>query len=180
MALPGELFDSDVRVRELLETESIRDAVRTEFGNGILDRKGALDRAKIRDLVFHDSEKRSALEKILHPEVRRAWTERVRIGAGKSGWFFVDIPLLFETHVEALLDTVVLVACSPWLQKERLMKTRAIEEGLAEKMISSQLDLPTKLGKAGHVIWNGGTLACLQAQTRFLAEYFKERYGRKS
>lgn len=178
--LPGQFFDSDLCVSELLATDVVRDGVQEKFGSAVVDGHGHLNKTALRELVFRDPEKRVALEKILHPRVRERWTELLENTERGSNWVFVDIPLLFETGAEAAFDSVVLVACPDWLQRERLMEIRGLDEELAGKMILSQLDLPTKLGKAEHVIWNGGSLGCLRAQTQLLAGYFKESYGSTS
>ena len=43
------------------------DAIRQQFGDEIFNDAAQLDRAKMRELVFKDAEKRQALEAILHP-----------------------------------------------------------------------------------------------------------------
>ena len=176
--LPAELFDADRIAHELLASDAaIRQAVAVAFDNVICDAEGNPDRAKLRALVFDDEPKRRQLERILHPAIRARWTTRATEIAREGGWFVVDIPLLFETHAEVSFDRIVVVACSPVTQRRRLAEQRGLSAALAEKIITSQLDLATKINHAHHVIWNDSTLPCLERQARLLAASLRHTCG---
>ena len=176
--LPAELFDADACARDLLADDAaIRQAVVAAFGAAVCDAAGNPDRPKLRTLVFDDSLKRRQLENILHPAIRDRWTERAAQLAREGGWFVVDIPLLFETRAEASFDHIVVVACSPATQRRRLAEQRGLSADLAEKIIASQLDLPTKINQAHHVIWNDSTHTCLERQSRHLAGWLRATGG---
>jgi len=175
---PAEFFDADQCAHDLLANDdTIRAAVVEFFGTAICDAAGKPDRAKLRSLVFHDESNRRHLEQILHPAIRDRWTTRAGQSARKGGWFVVDIPLLFETQAEARFDRIVVVACSPATQRRRLAEQRGLSAGLAEKIIHSQLDLPTKINQAHHVIWNDSTHSCLERQARLLAGWLRPAVG---
>lgn len=174
---PAEFFDADQCAHDLLANdEAIRAAVVETFGAAICDAAGRPDRAKLRSLVFQDESNRRRLEKILHPAIRDRWTARAGNARG-GGWFVADIPLLFETQAEARFDRIVVVACSPATQRRRLAEQRGLSAGLAEKIIHAQLDLPTKINQAHHVIWNDSTLSCLERQARLLAAWLRPAIG---
>ncbi len=168
--LPAELFDADQTAHDLLAgDDAIRQAVAEAFGDVICDPEGNPDRTKLRALVFDDESKRRQLERILHPAIRARWTARAAQIALEGGWFVVDIPLLFETQAEANFHRIAVIACSPATQRRRLTEQRGLSAALAEKIITSQLDLATKINHAHHVIWNDSTLPCLERQARLLA-----------
>lgn len=175
--LPGRLFDSDLCVKELLTQNQVLAEILQEFGPGVFNEEGGLDKPKLRTTVFSHSNQREKLESVLHPKVRERWLRLVTEQKRCEGWLYIDIPLLFETGAEQFFDTIVVVACQPALQRQRLMELRHIDSELAEKMIASQLDLQTRMGKAAHVVWNAGSLTCLENQTRLFAAYIQERYG---
>lgn len=171
---PAECFDADACAHELLAQDAaVRLAVVAAFGPAACDTAGNPDRLKLRALVFSDDLKRRQLEDILHPAIRERWTQRAEQFSREGGWFVVDIPLLFETRAEASFDHIAVVACSPATQRRRLAEKRGLNAGLAEKIIASQLDLPTKINQAHHVIWNDSTLSCLERQSRFLAGWLR-------
>ena len=175
---PAERFDADQTAHELLDSEAvIRQAVVETFGDVICDAEGNPDRTKLRALVFDDESKRRQLERILHPAIRARWIARAAQIARDGGWFVVDIPLLFETQAEASFDRIVVVACSPATQRRRLAEQRGLSAALAEKIITSQLDLATKINQAHHVIWNDSTLPCLERQARLLAAGLRRTCG---
>ena len=79
------------------------------FGKGILKNDLAIDRKKLRAIVFSDVKKRTALEKIIHPEVRRKCVERIeaikKIESEPKA-LVVDVPLLIETRWQDEFDEV--------------------------------------------------------------------------
>jgi dephospho-CoA kinase len=175
--LPGDLFDADQCSRDLLANDAgIREAVRKSFGPEAFDREGRPDRAWLRQLVFANSSKRLQLEQILHPAIRHQWAIRARDAARADRWFFVDIPLLFETHAEAHLTAVVVVGCPAATQRARLIGQRHLSADIADKIIASQLDLETKTKKADHLIWNDSTNSCLDRQADLLARWLRTRH----
>ena len=176
--LQAELFDTDACAHDLLATDAaIRQAVVETFGATVCDADGNPDRPKLRSLVFADDLKRRQLELILHPAIRVRWTVRAAQLNRAGGWLVVDIPLLFETQAQASFDHIVVVACSPATQRRRLAEKRGLSTGLAEKIIAAQLDLPTKINQAHHVIWNDSTHACLERQSRLLAGWLRAPGG---
>lgn len=176
--LPGEIFDADQCVKELLTDSKTIKALKNRFGEKLLLHPGGqIDKKALRSLVFSNAEQRRELEGILHPLVRERWVALLDKPRPKEAWLLVDIPLLFETNAESFFPEVVVVACPAFLQRARLTKFREMSPELAENIIASQLDLGSKISKANHVIWNAGSLDCLRAQTKFLSKYLRDRYG---
>jgi dephospho-CoA kinase len=176
--LPGELFDADLAARELLERDpAIGEQVRAAFGDAVLLPDGSFDRGRLRAEIFADETKRHLLEAILHPAIRRKWTVAAARHAMSASWFFVDIPLLFETAAESCFERVVVVACSSATQRARLRDQRGVDDQLAEQMIGAQLDLEQKIVRADHLIWNDSTTECLEGQTALFAGWLRQRHG---
>lgn len=177
--MPGELFDADQCSRDLLAKDpAVREAVREKLGPEAFQESGEPDRAWLRELVFAQPEKRRELEQILHPAIRAIWSTRARAAAGEKDWFFVDIPLLFETGVQDHFAAVVVVACAPATQRARLLQQRHLSPEISEKIIASQLDLSTKIAQADYLIWNDSSTPCLDRQARLLAAGLRDRHTR--
>ena len=176
--LPGELFDADLTARDLLEHDAaVGEQVRAAFGEAVLLPDGSFDRGRLRSEIFADATKRHLLETILHPAIRRKWTAAAARHATSASWFFVDLPLLFETAAESCFERVVVVACSPATQRARLRDQRGVYDQLAEQMIGAQLDLEQKIVRADHLIWNDSTTECLEGQTALFAGWLRQRHG---
>ena len=167
-------FDADQAARDLAERDpEVRELIRREFGPGIFSASGDLNRAQMRSIVFADAEKKRALEQILHPRIRRQWSLQAESRRRSADLFFADIPLLYETGGETLCDSVVVVACSPSVQLERLVARTHLDPSAAEQMIQSQMPLAEKIRRADHIVWNNGPRAVLAAQAGLLATYWQ-------
>ncbi|MGZ4967376.1 MAG: dephospho-CoA kinase, partial [Chthoniobacterales bacterium] len=125
----------------------------------------------LRTIIFADPEKKRALEQILHPRIRRQWAAESRRLSNQV--FFADIPLLYETGGESSCDRVVVVACSPRLQLQRLMRRSSLTEVAAQEMISAQMPLTEKMKRADHVLWNNGPETALASQVDILAQLWR-------
>lgn len=175
--LGAELFDADQCAHELLASDAdVRGDVREFFGHAAFTADGNPDRVWIRETVFNDATKRRHLEEILHPVIRKRWTTRAAQVADSSDWFCADIPLLFETGASAHFSAVIVVACSPETQRERMAHQRRLAPDIADKIIAAQLDLAAKIAQADHLIWNDSSDSCLDRQARLLAGAFRQHH----
>jgi len=164
-------FDADQAARDLTERDpEVRELIGREFGPGVFSASGDLNRSQMRSIVFADAEKKRALEQILHPRIRRQWSLEAESRRNSDDLFFADIPLLYETGGETLCDSVVVVACSPSVQLERLVARTQLDRTAAQQMISAQMPLSEKIRRADHVAWNDGPRTVLRAQVGLLAE----------
>ena len=146
-------FDADQAARVLAERDlEVKELIGREFGAEIYSPNGDLNRAQMRSIVFADAEKKRALEQILHPRIRRQWSLEAESRRGSADLFFADIPLLYETGGETLCDSVVVVACSPSVQLERLVARTQLDQSAAEEMIRSQMPLAEKIRSADHIV----------------------------
>ena len=164
----AKLFNADQAAHALVEFPEVQQEIRAEFGSGVFSRDGDLNREKLRAIIFGDAIKRCALERILHPRIRRQWRAEAKRHRNSPDFFFADIPLLYETGGETLCDRVVVVACSHQVQVARLAQRMSINDTEAEQMIRAQMPLDEKIARAEHVVWNDGSRAALMEQTRFL------------
>lgn len=169
LAPDATFFDADQSARDLADQDSeVRRLIEEEFGTAVYS-SGHLNRGQIRTIVFADAEKKRALEQILHPRIRRQWSQQAESRRNSTDLFFADIPLLYETGGETLCDLVVVVACSHALQLQRLMTRSSLTQAAAEQIIAAQMPLVEKIARANHVIWNNGPRAVLTTQAELLA-----------
>jgi dephospho-CoA kinase len=161
-------FDADEAVHALLNRPDVQEKVRREFGAHVFSTGGDLNRTKLRAIVFADPTKKRALERILHPRIRRQWRREAKGHRNSRNFFFADIPLLYETGGESLCDRVVVVACSQKVQLARLRKRMSVRSAEARQMINSQMPLEEKIRRADHVVWNNGDRTSLMDQARVL------------
>src|SRR5437867_10898114 len=164
----AKFFNADQAAHALIQLPEVKQEIRAEFGAGVFSRNGDLNRETLRAIIFADATKKRALERILHPRIRRQWRAEAKRHRNSPDFFFADIPLLYETGGETFCDRVVVVACSQKVQLARLRKRMSVKSAEAKQMINSQMPLQEKIGRADHVVWNNGDRASLMEQARFL------------
>ena len=125
------VLDADSLARELLEPgqDAYKEVVR-EFGDGILARGGAVDRAKLGAIVFADAQKRARLNQILHPRIQEVvakWFAALDRPGGPD-LAFEEAALILEAGAKKNFDRVVVCWCRPEQQIERLQ-----ERGLSRR-----------------------------------------------
>ncbi len=168
------VFDCDLAVRQLLETEEVAGGLKGIFGESILDGEtGAIDRGKLRGEVFGNPEKRKLLEGVLHPRVRQECLA-LRDQAAKEGarCFLADVPLLFENGFDFGQTQAITVSTSRATQVARLKARNGWDDALIESVLAAQLPLEEKCSRADIVFWNDGEPATLKAQIQRFCQIF--------
>ncbi|MCY7694978.1 dephospho-CoA kinase [Bacillus sp. FSL W7-1034] len=160
------VVDADVIAKEAVSKGSaaLHQIVQT-FGEEVLLPNGELNRQQLGAIIFSDEEKRKKLNAIVHPEVRKEMLEQRDEGVSNNETFVVlDIPLLFESKLEGLVDRIIVVYTTPELQLSRLMNRNDLSEEEALNRIHSQQPLEEKCQKADCVIENTKDLAFIRKQ----------------
>jgi len=133
------------------------DAVVSAFGDEYV-RNGAIDRARLGELVFHDEGARKRLNAIVHPLVREWMAARTAEAVERgAGVVIHDVPLLFENGLDKVYADVVVVYAPERTQIQRLVAGRGISEDRARAMLAAQMPIEDKRGRGQHVVDNGGT-----------------------
>lgn len=155
-ALGIHVYDADIAAREAIApgSEGLR-AVVEHFGPGVLDAKGQLDRAAMRQRVFGNDQELRALEAITHPRVRSWLHDHAK--ADQGPYCLLAIPLLAENIAHySWVDRVLVVDAPEAIQLERLVRRDGIDEALARRMIERQASRGDRLELAHDVIENHG------------------------
>ncbi len=161
------VVDHDVLAREAVAPGSAGlAAVVEEFGGGVLDPAGALDRPALARVVFADPAARARLDAIVHPVVRRLAAEREAAAAtAQPGAVVVhDIPLLVETGQADRFHLVVVVHAPAVLRVERLVRLRGMSRADAEARVAAQARDEERLAVADVVLDGTGGDADLQRE----------------
>jgi dephospho-CoA kinase len=145
------------------------DAIRTSFGDALIDANGALDRARMRELVFADASRRTDLEGILHPRIA---DEVVRQAAQATGIYLVFVvPLLIESgRWRERIDRLCVVDCEESTQISRVQARSAIPAETIRRIMAAQATRAERLAAADDIISNmaSTSLADLEKQVLVL------------
>ena len=173
--LGAAVINADELSREVVQPdrEGWREIV-DAFGADVLQPDCAIDRQKLRKIIFDDPEARKKLEAIIHPRVRALAEERIREN-GAAGYEIVvyEVPLLFEVKLHHWLRPVILVASDVATQKKRIQERDHLTESEAAKHIAAQMSLEEKRRLADYVIENDGSLEDLELRVRAVLDEIK-------
>jgi dephospho-CoA kinase len=127
-----------------------------EFGAGFITPDGALDRDKMRALVFADPGARKRLEGIVHPLVGLETSRQADEAEARGHPCIVfDIPLLVESRRwRQTVHQVLVVDCTPEVQVSRVMSRNGLERAAVEKILAAQSTRAARLRAADVVIFN--------------------------
>lgn len=167
----ARLVDADAIAREvMLPGSPVLAAAVRYFGNGILLPDGAMNRAKLGEIVFKDAEARQVLNDLTHPAIRQEIKDRMyRMEQEEpKRLIIVDIPLLYESRLEDLFQEIVVVYVPPEIQLARLMERNGLSYEQAEGRLAAQMDIEMKRSKASYVIDNSLDLTHSELQVATL------------
>ena len=135
----------------------------TEFGAAFALPDGALDRARMRALVFSDPGAKARLEAILHPRIRAATVAAAAVAGGPYTMFVV--PLLLESGGwRQRVARVLAIDCPEAVQIQRVMARNNMSEQQVRAIMATQVSRAERLAGADDVITNDGPIATLQPQ----------------
>lgn len=125
-------------------------AIVNQFGADILTDNDALDRSKLRDIVFADANKKQQLEAVLHPMI---FTEiRIRIQKLQQGYVIISLPLLIETRQQLNVDRVLVVDCPETTQIERVQHRDGLDLAKIQAIMAVQCSREQRLEQADDII----------------------------
>ena len=136
------------------------------LGEGILLPNGELNRSKLGQLIFSNEEMRHRSAEIQGTIIREELATQRDCLAKKEDVFFMDIPLLIENGYQDWFDQIWLVAVSPEVQRQRLMKRNHLSSKEASMRIASQMSLEEKKPYASLVLDNNASLDDLKEKVK--------------
>ena len=163
-ALGVSVVDTDAIAHELTAPGGVAmPGLVAAFGAEVAAVGGALDRARMRRLVFADPAARERLEAILHPLIRTLSAERCRLAL--SPYVILAVPLLVESGTyRERCDRIVAVDCPEGLQICRVMARNGLAEAEVRAIMATQASRDERLAVADDVITNDHDLANLEKQ----------------
>jgi dephospho-CoA kinase len=169
------VFDADAEVHRLYEGAAVAPIEGAFPGTTV---GGRVDRARLSAALMLAPERFAELEAIVHPLVRAAEQAFLKTQAARGAAIAVlEIPLLFETGADRLVDTTIVMSSTPELQRERLMKRDNITREKLESLIARQLPDAEKRARAGYIVDTSGAIPEGQAQLDVILAQLKDRKG---
>ena len=175
-----DVVDADVIAHELTAAGgAAMPALLAAFGAEVAAADGALDRGRMRRLVFADKRARARLEAILHPLIRGLSGERCRLAG--SPYVILAVPLLVESGgYRERCDRIVAVDCPESLQISRVMSRNGLSAAEVRAIMLTQASRGERLAVADDVIANDGDVAHLETQVDKLHQAYLRLSSQKA
>jgi dephospho-CoA kinase len=129
---------------------------RKYFWNPLKNTQRYLKRDELGKLVFEKENEREKLEAILHPLVRKAQSEFIKVQSrlGRD-MVALDIPLLFETGAEAYIDYTLTITAPSFVQKTRVLARAGMTPKKLSGVLKHQMSDGEKRARADFVVHSG-------------------------
>jgi dephospho-CoA kinase len=158
------VHDADAAVHALYEGEAAP-LVESAFSGTTVG--GKVDRALLAKAVVGQPDAMKRLEAIVHPLVAKS-RDRFLEKAREDGVPVVvlDIPLLFETGGEKLVDAVVVVSAAPEVQRQRVLERPGMTAEKFQALLGKQMPDAEKRRRADYIVDSGHGIEAARAQVR--------------
>ena len=171
--LGAAVLSTDQVVHELYKTDEVVDAVVVRFGAEVVA-DGIVDRAALARAAFATPEDRHWLEQLLWPRVGArmvAWREGLERLSPPPRAAVVEVPLLFESGMEAAFDATIAVIAEEPIRAERAASRGhdALDERLARQLTQQE-----KAQRATYVVSNDGDVGELESKLSTVLEILEQ------
>ncbi|MDO6764541.1 dephospho-CoA kinase [Agarivorans sp. 1_MG-2023] len=165
------VVDADIVAREVVNIGQPALAQIAEyFGQTILLENGELNRAKLRQEIFADEEKKNWLNQLMHPLIRE--TMLTQLNQAQGAYKVLVAPLLLENKLNKLVDRVLVVDAPTNTQIERTIARDNVSSTQAQQIIDAQMKREAKLAAADDIIENNADLPTLQLKVKALHQFY--------
>lgn len=182
-ALGASVIDADAVSRSLTAPQGKAiEAIKLEFGDGMIAADGSLDRNRIRDLVFTNANAKKRLEDIIHPLVKVEMKRQdLSAQTTRATLIVYDVPLLVESkNWRAIFDQVLVIDCLEQTQINRVMTRNTLKQVDVAKIIANQANRKMRNSAADILIFNDSiTVEQLSEQVTKVAQHLKHQFDER-
>lgn len=162
-ALGIPCIDADQTARDVVQPgEPALAAIAQYFGQDVIQTDGTLDRRRLREKIFADLAAREWLNNLLHPLIRQRMLQQCQQAQGP--YCILMVPLLFENHLQSLVQRTLVVDVDEATQIRRTMRRDNTTEEQVKAIIAAQFPRQQRLALADDVIQNGDEVTATQRQ----------------
>lgn len=146
------VYHADLEAKRMLEKESVKKDLLNKFGQDVFD-QGNIDRKRLADLVFNNSEKLNFLNSIIHPLVKQDLKDFFN-QMQHHPYVIQEAAILFESGFNKDFDKIILVTSTNELANKRVMERDGIHIQEVEQRRANQWSQDKKIGLADFIVEN--------------------------
>ncbi|MBO5413899.1 MAG: dephospho-CoA kinase [Clostridia bacterium] len=124
------------------------------FGKDVIKENGSLNRRKLAEIIFQDKAQKEKLDNLTYKYVVEEIRKQVNIAKGE--YVIIDAPLLIESKLNEICNSVIAVISKKEEQIKRICKRDNIEASKANLRIEAQMDNEFYKKNADYVVENNG------------------------
>jgi len=161
------VIESDLLTRRLFAPgDPVNKCVAETFGPRVVASDGSINREVLGEIVFKNAELRQKLNGLVHPAIKQRQADFLNaVGAeDPHGIGIVEAALMIEVGTYKDYDKIVVVKCSPEVQRRRIKERSALTDAQIDARISSQMPMEEKVKYADYVIDNSGDIGSTRRQ----------------
>jgi dephospho-CoA kinase len=164
----ASVIDTDQIAHALTAPEGLAiSPIRAAFGSDLISPEGALDRSRMRELVFSNPAKRVTLEEILHPLIAQEVLVQAKVATGLYAVFVV--PLLVESgRWRDRIDRLCVVDCDEATQIARVQARSGISTDTIRRILDAQASREQRLAVADDIIINSASTTVQELEKQVL------------
>jgi len=160
----ASIIDVDRLGHEVLTYFFIKEKLKENFGDEILDDDNNISRTKLGEIVFSNKEKLKVLNQIVHPEILKKTEQILKKISNKNDIIIIDAALLFKIGLDKLCDKIIYVDAPEELRIKRLSEKRGIPLERSKNIVKSQEHINSEY--YDFKIWNIGNFDQLYKETK--------------
>ena len=167
------IIDTDAIAHQLTQPEGAATGpIRAAFGDTYVAADGALDRTRMRQLVFSDADAKRKLEGILHPLILGQSMAQLQ-QSGQSPYVVMVVPLLLESPAfQQQVQRVLVVDCDEETQIARVTGRSKLSRAEVQSIIAQQTSRTVRLARADDLIVNDADIGALKKQVEALHQSY--------
>jgi len=147
------VYNADDHARRFLFSDNVGKKLTKTFGKVILDEQGFVDKIKLADLVFNDSQSLGKLNAIIHPLVMNDFSDWARQFESQA-YVILESAIIFENKLEDFFDRIILITAPEEERIMRVMKRECVTREKVMERIKNQLPEKYKEGRSAYIINN--------------------------
>ena len=154
-----ELGEQTVSVDELYnqvlkDNLILKKKIISKFGEELIDVQGQISKQKIKKKLLENINNFQELNKITHPFIIARLKQKIKeFKQIKTKLLVIEVPLLYETKLEYIFNSIIVVFTYKYLQFQRA-QLKGYDNSLVNLIIKSQLPLQFKTKQAKYIIRN--------------------------
>lgn len=147
------VFNADLEAKKLYSQKAVVDELIDIFGIQIINSSGEIDKKKLANIIFNDSNLLSKINKLIHPLVNQEFNNWCEVNS-EYPYIIHETAILFENNLQDKFDFVIVVSANLNLRIDRVMRRDNVEKQAVIDRIANQLPDEEKCRMADFIIYN--------------------------